>query len=167
MRDTAIDGLLTLGQRNTHAWLSRNSLRVIASTQAYSRSEFGQGYGYMWWTGPIDCFTAKRRAKVRTACALAPTAVPPLCEGTKPKQPAKPSHVVNGRQGSRDGCCLAVVSYGSKIQVFRWPRARRPSTAVSRIVSCTRRNSLRPRYHLCRPAVPRFPSCHRFFDQHG
>lgn len=31
MRDTAIDGLLALGQRNTHAWLSQNSLRVIAS----------------------------------------------------------------------------------------------------------------------------------------
>jgi len=38
-------------------WLDRQILPahwVEESTQAYSRSEFGQGYGYMWWTGPID-----------------------------------------------------------------------------------------------------------------
>jgi CubicO group peptidase (beta-lactamase class C family) len=27
---------------------------VEESTQAYSRSEFGPGYGYLWWTGPLD-----------------------------------------------------------------------------------------------------------------
>ena len=27
---------------------------VEESTQAYSRSEFGPGYGYLWWTGPIN-----------------------------------------------------------------------------------------------------------------
>jgi CubicO group peptidase (beta-lactamase class C family) len=27
---------------------------VAASTQAYSRSQYGPGYGYMWWTGPIN-----------------------------------------------------------------------------------------------------------------
>jgi CubicO group peptidase (beta-lactamase class C family) len=53
-RDLARFALLYL---NKGRWQDRQIIPaawVEESTRAYSHSEFGPGYGYLWWTGPIN-----------------------------------------------------------------------------------------------------------------
>jgi CubicO group peptidase (beta-lactamase class C family) len=57
-RDLARFALLYLRKGRWHDRQVVPARWIEESTQAYSRAEFGPGYGYMWWTGSINGGTA-------------------------------------------------------------------------------------------------------------